>query len=134
MVNCLVKILTDVIEKVTKHATQITAFEKEFESEKSKTEKLVGELLGKYEELQNQTKNENDNTDRLVKEKTDILEKEFDKKVDDLDKKFDEARQREMKGTLSSPNRTCNPLWQCLKLETGLKPTLMNMSLKWRWF
>ena len=138
VVNCIAKILTGVIEKVTEHGNQIKNMLENIKSEESKRESMMEELQRKYEELQAQSKHEKDRMEKVMEERKDKLEKEFDRKVEDLDKKVDEARQREMKGTLivSSPDRENFPTLaglqnrQSEELGSTGKETVMDMVLR----
>ena len=106
VINCIVRVLSNVYETVTTHGKEIKKIIEDVTNDKTHRDTLIAELQKKYEDLENKTNQENDRFETCLKEQLDKLEKEFDKKVEDVEIKCDEARQREMKGTLivSSPS------------------------------
>ena len=130
VINCIVKVLTDVVEKVAAQGALIKKALEELKSDKTGRESLLDELKERYEELQVKTKKEQDDLEKDLKqkyeelenktkqEKVDLekvleersakLEKEFLNRVELVEINCDEGRQREMKGTLiiSSPERS----------------------------
>ena len=106
VINCIVRVLSNVYETVTTHGKEIKKIIEDVTNDKTHRDTLIAELQKKYEDLENKTNQENDRFETCLKEQSDKLEKEFDKKVEDVEIKCDEARQSEMKGTLivSSPS------------------------------
>ena len=118
VINCIVKVLTDIVEKVATQGVLIKKGLENLKNDKTGREKLLDvlqeryqelqtkskqekddlekHLIEKYEELQNQTKQEKDDLEKVMVEKNKELEKEFHKRVELVEKNCDEGRQREM--------------------------------------
>ena len=107
VINCVVKVLADMIDTLTTHGNNIKNIFDELKNDKERRENILEELQRRYEELENKTNQEKNGLEICLREQSDKLEKVVEKKIDEVEKQCDEARQREMKGTLvvSSPNR-----------------------------
>ena len=105
-INCLVKLMNDVIVKVNKQGGLIKEILENMKNQT--TDGSSKEDLRKLEEdLQTKIQKKEEDLQKELKQKTEALEKDFAKKHTDLENYCDEGRQREMKGTIivSSPQR-----------------------------
>ena len=100
VINCLAKVLADVVDTVNIHGNTIKNIFEELTNDRKQRKNTLDELERRYEELVNKTNQEKNGLELCLKEQSDKLEKAFEEKIDNVEKECDEGRQREMKGTL----------------------------------